>query len=191
VTTITADLWGNPYALHNGTDHMYPATMGELKKTIYDPCPPGYMVPPEWAWDNFSMDNCTVGDYGLTFTEDNGESFYPFAGFGDSGDAYGGDNGWYGYPGYTPNLNPGDGKYHHNCRNVVCCWSSGCECGYVRSGLDWDLSNYQHVNMFYYTQDEEASQNYVMVNANSPAHLYPKYSHIRERCCSVRCMKIQ
>ena len=186
VETITADLWGNPYALHNGTDHLYPALINELRKTIYDPCPPGYMVPPEWAWDSFSMDDCTVGEYGLTFAEENGDSFYPFAGFGDAGDAYGGDSGWYGYPGYTPKQSS-DGKYHHNCRNVVACWSSGCASSLERTGDE----NYQDVNMFYYMQNEEASDNFVMVNENSPAFLYPKFSHIRERCCSVRCMKIQ
>ena len=188
VTTITSDLWGNPYAKHNGADHLYQATMAEMKKTIYDPCPPGYMVPPEWAWDNFTMDDCEVSDYGLTFTEDNGESFYPFAGFGDSGDSWGGDSGWYGYPGYTPRVSNLDGKYHHNCRNVVCVWSSSAAKHY---DPQYDATNYQHAHMFYYLQDEEASSNNVMVNADSEAHLYPRYSHIRERCCSVRCMKIQ
>ena len=184
VKTITADLWGNPYAMHNGADHLYVAPVSELKKTIYDPCPPGYMVPPEWAWDSFTMDNCEVGNNGLTFTELNGNSFYPFAGFGDEGDVYGGDNGWYGYPGYTPNS---DGqKYHHNVRNVVCCWSSGCANSFGRTG---DV-NYQDVYMFSYLQDEEATQNTVMVNANSTAHLYQKFSHVRQRCCSVRCMKM-
>ena len=188
VETITADLWGNPYALHNGADHLYPATMSELRKTIYDPCPPGYMVPPEWTWDSFNMDNCMVSEYGLTFSGPNGDSFYPFAGFGDSGDAYGGDSGWYGYPGYTPNIDPSTGLYHHNCRNVVACWSSGSAYHY---DAQYNAVNYHHVNMFFYRQDEEASQNKVMVNENSQAHLDTKYSHIRERCCSVRCMKIQ
>ncbi len=188
VKTITADLWGNPYALHNGADHLYVAPVDELKKTIYDPCPPGYMVPPEWAWDTFSLDNCEVGANGLTFAELNGNSFYPFAGYGDSGDQYGRDNGWYGYPGYTPN-NDGQ-KYHHNCRNVVCCWSSGSEHAFLRSGHEWDLNNYHHSNQFLYMQDEEASDNYKMVNESSQAHLYTKYGHIRQRCCSVRCMKM-
>ncbi len=191
VATITADLWGNPYAMHNGTDHMYQATMDELRKTIYDPCPPGYMVPPEWAWETLSMSDCTVDNYGLTFALENGDMFYPFAGYGDSGDAWGGDSGWYGYPGYAPRKNPSDGKWHHNCRNVVACWSSGSECGYWRSGLDWDRDNYHHAKMLHYLQDEEASQNTVQVNESSQAHFYPKYSHIRERCCSVRCMRMK
>jgi hypothetical protein len=188
VTTITADLWGNPYAMHNGADHVYQASMSELRKTIYDPCPPGYMVPPEWAWETFSLDDCDVSDYGLTFTEDNGDSFYPFAGFGDSGDMYGGDNGWYGYPGYVPNS---DGsKYHHNMRNVVACWSSASAYHFDPA---YNSENYHHAKMFYYRQDEEASDNLVMVNANSPATLFanPIYSHIRQRCCSVRCMRMQ
>ena len=193
VSTITADLWGNPYALHNGNDHLYQAPLEELRKTIYDPCPPGYMVPPEWAWETLNMDNCTVSKYGLTFDEDNGQSFYPFAGYGDEGDhgdgSYHGDNGWYGYPGYQPNS---DGSvYHHNCRNVVCCWSSGSEHAYLWHPHQWNLNNYHHANQFMYLQDEEASGNTIMVNAYSEAHLYQKYGHIRQRCCSVRCMRIQ
>lgn len=185
VKTITADMWGNPYALHNGTEHLYRAQVNELRKTIYDPCPPGYMVPPEWAWETMNMDNCTISDMGLSFQEDNGVSFYPFAGFGDAGDMYGGDNGWYGYPGYTPNS---DGsKWHHNVRNVMACWSSGCANSFERTG---DV-NYQDVYMFYYMQNEELSGNTVMVNENSRAYFYTQYSHIRHRCCSVRCMKIQ
>ena len=186
VTTITADLWGNPYAMHNGADHLYPASMDELRKTIYDPCPPGYMVPPEWAWEALTLDDCTVGEYGNTFTEENGDSFYPFAGFGDQGDMYGGDNGWYGWPGYTPNS---DGsKYHHNMRNVVCCWSSGSAYTY---DAQYNSENYHFANMFMYMQNEEASGNTVMVNADSPAFLYHKFAHVRHRCCSVRCMRIQ
>lgn len=186
VLTITADLWGNPYALHNGIEHLYPATMDELRKTIYDPCPPGYMVPPEWAWDSFTLDDCTVSDYGLTFSVENGDSFYPFAGFGDSGDAYGGDNGWYGYPGFTPNS---DGtRYHHNMRNVVACWSSASAYNY---DPNYNSENYHHASMFYYYQNEEASDNKVMVSESSPAFLIPRYAHIRERCCSVRCMRMK
>ncbi len=191
VMTITADLWGNPYAIHNGQDHMFPATMGELRKTIYDPCPPGYMVPPEWAWDSYNMDDCTVSDYGLTFAVDNGDEFYPFAGFGDQGDEYGGDNGWYGYPGYIPNRGGQGNLFHHNMRNVVCCWSSGSEHAYLRSGFWSDLNNYHHVNQFVYMQNEEASGNTVQVNENSNAFLYTKYGHVRQRSCSVRCMKMQ
>lgn len=186
VLTITADLWGNPYALHNGIEHVYPATMDELRKTIYDPCPPGYMVPPEWAWDTFGMDDCTKSEYGLTFSVENGDSFYPFAGFGDSGDMYGGDNGWYGYPGYKPNS---DGsKYHHNMRNVVACWSSASAYNF---DPNYNSENYHHASMFFYMQNEEASDNKVMVSESSPAFLYPKYAHIRERCCSVRCMRMK
>ncbi len=184
VTTITADLWGNPYALHNGAEHLFRAQTSELKKTIYDPCPPGYMVPPEWAWDSFTMDDCTVSRYGLEFAVLNGEAFYPFAGFGDQGDMYGGDNGWYGYPGYIPNS---DGsKWHHNVRNVVCCWSSGSAYNF---DPNYNSENYHHASMFVYMQNEEASQNTVMVNENSKAYLYQSFAHIRHRCCSVRCMK--
>ena len=191
VESITADLWGNPIYLHNGKDHAYQAPMSELRKTIYDPCPPGYMVPPEWAWVNYSLDDCTVGTQGITLADENGESFYPYAGFGDEGDTYGGDSGWYGWPGFTPNKSYLDGKWHHNLRNVVCCWSSGSEDAFLRSGHVWDKDNYHHANMFMYMQDEEASGNDVLVNENSAKHLYTKYGHIRQRVCSVRCMRVQ
>jgi hypothetical protein len=76
-------------------------------------------------------------------------------------------------------------------RNVVCCWSSGSELAFLRSGHEWDKDNYHHANMFVYMQNEELSGNTVMVNENSPAYLYVKYGHVRQRVCSVRCMKMQ
>ena len=68
-------LWGNP-------DYQELHPLNELAKTIYDPCPPGYIVPPG---DTFVImrDESNIrfitngfmlrGDYGQT-------SFYPFAG---------------------------------------------------------------------------------------------------------------
>ena len=75
ISTIVDGLWGNP-------DHTGNATFDQLVKTIYDPCPPGYMVPPANTFVILSNKRCLQfivngivlrGDYGQT-------SFYPYAG---------------------------------------------------------------------------------------------------------------
>ena len=72
---LNDSLWGNP-------DTRGEYTMDQLVKTIYDPCPPGYMVPPVNTYLIFNdktrlqfITNGIVlrGDYGQT-------SFYPYAG---------------------------------------------------------------------------------------------------------------
>ena len=73
--TLSDSLWGNP-------DPHGSIPFDELVKTIYDPCPPGYMVPPANTFvifrDNKHLNYITngmvlTGDYGQT-------SFYPYAG---------------------------------------------------------------------------------------------------------------
>ena len=68
-------LWGN-------ADYHGLTPFGELVKTIYDPCPAGYMVPPAYTFmilkDNSRLEFITNGilvrgDYGQV-------SFYPYAG---------------------------------------------------------------------------------------------------------------
>ena len=44
--------------------------------------------------------------------------------------------------------------------------------------------------MFYYLQYNQNGNNTVMVGENTPAYLYTQYGHIRQRCCSVRCMRM-
>ena len=84
---VTADLWGNPsYKWQANQDfpvppHDFPASRSELKKTIYDPCPPGYMVPPPMAWEMITKNDLRVTDDGVYMPTFDGESFYPFAGF--------------------------------------------------------------------------------------------------------------
>ena len=79
-------LWGNP-------DTKTSKPLEELQKTIYDPCPPGYMVPPANTFVIFTdktrlqfITNGFIlrGDYGQT-------SFYPYAGrvYQSSYDAFG------------------------------------------------------------------------------------------------------
>ncbi len=187
--TVTADLWGNPFALKNGSEHQYTATVYELHKTIYDPCPPGYMVPPEWTWTGLGMDYCTESEYGLTFEVENGSAFYPFAGYGDAGDVYGGDNGWYGYPGFTlTEANRDSNGYHHNEMTVVAVWSSA-------TTVETAWANFIRASIFYFHRMSE--NNFVKVDMSMTPKLYnipdgdaQLFGNIRSRCCSVRCMKI-
>lgn len=75
ISNIVDGLWGNP-------DHSGNTTLDQLVKTIYDPCPPGYMVPPANTFVilsnnrrlNFIVNGIVLrGDYGQT-------SFYPYSG---------------------------------------------------------------------------------------------------------------
>ena len=81
-------LWGNP-------DFRLTHELPDLKKTVYDPCPPGYMVPPANVFAIFRetdridwMDNGILlhGGFGQT-------SFYPYAGrvYANTYDAVGQD----------------------------------------------------------------------------------------------------
>ncbi|MBP5505726.1 MAG: hypothetical protein J6X89_06470 [Bacteroidales bacterium] len=74
-STANVYLWGNP-------DYGKNRHLKDLSKSIYDPCPVGYMVPPANAFLIFRDETRTQyteegmivrGDYGQ-------ESFYPFAG---------------------------------------------------------------------------------------------------------------
>jgi len=75
INSLNNNLWGNP-------DYTRSYPLSELKKTIYDPCPPGYIVPPVNAFillkDKTRLQFVTNGfilrgDYGQT-------SFYPYSG---------------------------------------------------------------------------------------------------------------
>ena len=67
--------WGNP-------DYKELHPLNELVKTIYDPCPPGYMVPPATTFVAFrDASKVEFITNGLWFRGDYGQrSFYPFAG---------------------------------------------------------------------------------------------------------------
>lgn len=60
-------------------------------KTIYDPCPPGWRVPPPEAWDRTYFKGYTSsGEYGwyMNYAAGNTAStFYPFSGYMDDGGA--------------------------------------------------------------------------------------------------------
>ncbi len=187
--TVTADLWGNPFALDNGNEHHYRAELSELRKTIYDPCPPGYMVPPEWTWSGLNMDICTESEYGITFEVENGLAFYPFAGYGDAGDEYGGDNGYYGYPGFAlTEANRNSSGYHHNEITVAALWSSA-------TTEETAFANFIRGSCFVYHR--KSDDNFVKTDMSVQPKMYnipdgdaKLYEVIRARCASVRCMRI-
>ena len=187
--TVTADLWGNPFALNNGNEHHYTAALSELNKTIYDPCPPGYMVPPEWTWTGLNMDICSESEYGLSFEVADGRAFYPFAGYGDAGDMYGGDNGWYGYRGFAPTeANKDSSGYHHNEITIVAVWSSA-------TTVESAYGNFIRGSMFFFHRKPESDFVKADMSAPSSLYAYPDgdamlYSALRARCASVRCMRI-
>ncbi len=67
-------LWGNP-------DYAYCHSLQELSKTIYDPCPAGYMVAPGQAYQALAdAENVTYGEQGVTLAGGAQECFFPYAG---------------------------------------------------------------------------------------------------------------
>ena len=73
--TTNHHLWGNP-------DFAYCHPLKEMKKTIYDPCPAGYVVAPSNAFIDFEVpERLEFGENGFEFAADNGiKCFFPFAG---------------------------------------------------------------------------------------------------------------
>lgn len=73
--TANLYLWGNP---DYGKNHL----VQDLTKTIYDPCPVGYMVPPANAFLIFEDEERTqYTESGLVVRGDYGQTdFYPYAG---------------------------------------------------------------------------------------------------------------
>ena len=67
-------LWGNP-------DFAYCHPLSEMVKTIYDPCPAGYIVAPANAFIDFEVeDRLEFGENGFEFKAEGGKCFFPFAG---------------------------------------------------------------------------------------------------------------
>ena len=178
VGTLTPDLWGDPYmpcsfALRQNYDQT---EIADVQKTIYDPCPPGYQVPPGRVFDNIKdSDVHLVSEIGVNVDVTGGTTYFPFAGYCDGGDSHGQDNGWYGYPGFTNN-GYREGEY---CVKV---WTA-TEGDYIASG-NW-LGG-QSFSVSYFSEDNSVllykqPDNNLGVNNNEHA--------IRVRVLSVRCMR--
>ena len=67
-------LWGNP-------DFAYCHPLKDMVKTIYDPCPAGYVVAPSNAFIDFEVpERLEFGENGFWFKEGDAKCFFPFAG---------------------------------------------------------------------------------------------------------------
>ena len=174
VGKVTVDLWGNPYS----ASHTAAPAKSELKKTIYDPCPPGYMVPPIGVWDAVSRGGCKYVTYGLNVPDaDGGYSYYPYAGY--ISDLNSGESanrsklGWFAYYGFdyaAQGSTHGDRlavRMHSSQTSNFAGAYMGSTTFYVFTGSgdpDGDNSSYN----------------------NYP----PYYANVRQAGCPVRCMKI-
>jgi len=182
LATVTADLWGNPAWRYCSTvdDHPYPALRSELKKTIYDPCPPGYMVPPETTWNGVDEEELVVLDNGVIMPTATGDTFYPFTGY-LSGNNVGPDTwedshlcGWYAHVGANfPNT--------HQEKVAAFCATS-----YTSLQTPWcaDIHpNYfgaGYMSMFI-EQGADINKENLRFDALAP--------HVRQRGYTVRCVK--
>ncbi len=120
-------LWGNPFG--------YDGTPYNIKKTIYDPCPPGYMVPPRYIWNNFTYNGVNSDDPGffnVTALFSNGWHFY-YQEFRK------GKTTWYPACGYRPCI-PGNIQYSGTLGSY---WSSSPFSGTT----DLDHSSGFHFNI--------------------------------------------
>jgi hypothetical protein len=92
------NLWGNGSGTYAGwsstSNSVFPT------KTLFDPCPPGYVVAPRNTWStNFTKESSTWGTNGRTFTYDGtNTTFYPASGLRLNGEGITLNNvGAYGY----------------------------------------------------------------------------------------------
>lgn len=76
--------WNANHAINLWSGNHNGGTGGSVVKSIYDPCPYGFSVPPMEAFADLTTENSVVGNNGRTFTMDNGKQlFLPFVGFRD------------------------------------------------------------------------------------------------------------
>ena len=203
INNVTADLWGNPRHLLASVgeepkiDH-HPASpqLSELKKTIYDPCPPGYIVPPERTWEQvgpYEDDLYTFRytDEGVIVATENGDSFYPYAGFISalqSGEAGFANNlGWFGFKGYrdvlVPEGNPGN--MCQDTRTVAGVYTS-CTGNYSVWEFIDGLTINSHMfggRFFFFSPDGTLGEDYYKLSGTV-------ISWIRQKALPVRCMRM-
>lgn len=90
LSTKNDNLWGNPW-VENMTVAGNTVNSSEGAKSIYDPCPPGYRVPPQDTWtraknwaNNANMGAWNTTNLGFLFTEiaaDRSSLWFPGAGY--------------------------------------------------------------------------------------------------------------
>ena len=194
---VTADLWGNPMHMfatvgENAVDH-HPnhAMLGELKKTIYDPCPPGYLVPPERTWELSGVND--DDEYTISFVEngaiiatENGDSFYPFAGY-ISGLQSGEQNysrklGYFGFKGYQDKL-PKEGNPGNMCWDFRTTAGVYTSCTGHVSAFGDDMEPSQQWNLY------GAKFLYMSPDGNLWESTGSALGTIRQKGLPVRCVK--
>ena len=189
LSRLTADLWGNPLHLYatageGAVDH-HPnsATLGELKKTIYDPCPPGYMVPPERTWELCGLNSdddyqITVLDKGIKVQTDNGDSFFPFAGYisGLNTDEqnFAKRLGWFGYNGYQR-------KFNREVLRIANVYTSATGINPSEKNAS-DMNNWHCYGAKYFGV-------WINYDFNDGWNCEPKANQVRQYGRPVRCMK--
>ena len=191
---VTADLWGNPMHMfatvgEGAIDwHPSPARPSELHKTIYDPCPPGYMVAPEIAWELVGLEE--DDEYTISFIENgaiietmNGDSFYPFAGYISalqSGEAsFARKLGYFGFKDYATVLpregNPGNMCHDYRTQASVYTSCTGSISFWSDESFNW---NCYGAKFLYLSPDGNLWE-----SAGSPV------GTIRQKAFPVRCVK--
>ncbi len=168
LATVVADLWGDPY--NAGKLLVLPCdqetTVDDIYKTLYDPCPPGYMVAPAFVFNGLKDSDVEFVGTGAKLSFGGAEMFVPFAGYGDEGNVGGYDVGYYGYTDfYKLNANRGSDR-------TAIFWLGST--GRYRDG------NFLAGTMIY-------------LATNSPGHDEFReisiMNHIRARAQPVRCMR--
>ena len=92
-----------------------------MQKTIYDPCPPGYMVPSDKVLSGIRASDIEVGSKGVYINVTGGRTFYPYAGYMDQGNSHGKNSGYYGYVEYP---GPIDGDSDRSADYEIKVWTS-------------------------------------------------------------------
>ena len=183
---LTADLWGNPQWKHPEAEvnHPAPAQRYELKKTIYDPCPPGYMVPPETAWEMVDLEEVRIVENGVMVpTATPGQdSFYPFAGYisdknSTEDPAY---CGWYAFNGFDKNTTTHGESRVAGVYTSHTDWHPGVDSGQVTKA---DPNNHYGATYIAFFQSDEDDMEQGRLRYLGP------YYHIRQRGYPIRCVR--
>ena len=175
LATVTADLWGNPAWKFCSTanTHPYQALRSELVKTIYDPCPPGYMVPPETAWTGIDAESIVLLDNGVLIPTASGDSFYPFSGYISDLCSWENDSmGYYAYNGCTIT------RREHRTARVYSSYTG------LHSEWDYDHApnHYGGCSLSVHVNDGDPITTEYLV-------FEPMYQSNRQRGHNVRCVK--